>query len=523
MKYTINNIFKFLLLTAFFSDAAIVDAQTAMNGLSVAGYEQLKEQRLWSNSSNAAGTAFDDTHNFSNLNINYDLSNGDFHRVYTGNRINDLNVYTEGFINLKKVLVWGEFKFTHENVKDARFNASVNDPYRGQTYFVVDSGRVSDWRNQNYMLRFRAATPVTWEHFTFGVEGMYKAQLAAKQRDPRAESRFYTLQIVPGVVYSIDSHRIGANINYASIKEESYMGLANAYVYQPYFELYGLGTASSGNGSGRTTNYFGDRWGFGIQYGFSSGSWNVLAEFVADKYVENTEISFTTPKKDGQTKETNIGAKINALYTGELTTQHLVLGYNKKDIDGIMFLSQRNTTVDAAGWDVLHADIRSTYATTDLFANYSLMRNRGNEYDWRVYIDAHYQKLDDKFLLPLSVKNSKNLYLNLDAKKNFKLSSELNRRFLVGVNVGLKNAFNGTYEYNGSNSEYITVHEMEPLDEAYLIADAWNTGVSLAYSQQLESDKNINIYAKTSFNYQKTKAELFNNRKNVFVTLGFNF
>lgn len=515
--------FKYSLLCAFVLLTNTVQAQSNDQGASVAGYELLKEKRLWSSSSNAAGIVFDDTHNYSNLNINYDYSNGDFHRVYTGNSVKDLNIYTEGFINLEKVFVWGEFKFTHEDIGDARFNASITDPYRGQPYFVVDSGRVSNWRNQNYQLRFRAATPLQWEHWSFGVEGIYKAQLTAKQRDPRTDSRFYTLQVVPGVVYAIGNHRIGVNVHYASIKEESSMTLQNAYVYQPYFELYGLGTASSANGTGRTTNYFGDRWGLGVQYGFNNGPWNFLAEIIANKYVENTEISFTTPKKDGQIKEKNLGVKLNALYNGEQINHHLVLGFNKKDIDGIMFLSQRNTSVDAAGWDVLHADIRSTYATTDLFANYSLMRNRGNEYDWRVDIDAHYQKLDDKFILPLSVKNSKNLYLNLDAKKNFKLSSELNRRFLVDVNVGLKNAFNGTYEYNGSNSEYITVHEMEPLDEAFLIADAWNTGVSLAYSQQLESDKNINIYAKTSFNYQKTKAELFNNRKNVVVTLGFNF
>ena len=95
--------FKYSLLCAFVLLTNTVQAQSNDQGASVAGYELLKEKRLWSSSSNAAGIVFDDTHNYSNLNINYDYSNGDFHRVYTGNSVKDLNIYTEGFINLEKV------------------------------------------------------------------------------------------------------------------------------------------------------------------------------------------------------------------------------------------------------------------------------------------------------------------------------------------------------------------------------------------------------------------------------------
>ena len=503
--------------------AAPAAAQTD-KGLSPAAQELLKEQRLWLHSSNAAGTAFDDTRNYSNMNINYDVRTGDFHRVMTGKTIRDANVYSEGFLRLKKAYVWGEFKFTHENVSGARFNASITDPYRGQPYFVVDSGLSSKWRNQNYHLRFRAATPLVFNRLTFGLDGMYKAQIAAKQRDPRTDTRFYTLQLIPGLTYSLGRHdRLGANLVYASIKEESSMTLNNAYVYQQYYALYGLGTASSGIGSGRTTNYFGNRWGFNAQYGHNDGRWKLLAEMGWNKYVENEEVSFTTPRKDGLLQDQTWKAALHVIYCGTAFTHQARLSFSNRHINGIQYLSQRDNTVDNAGWVILHEDVRSKYKTTDYAASYSLIRNRGNEYNWRVDLSGAYQKYDDTFLLPASRKNSENIYLSAAVKKNFKLGEAMNNRLLFTLHGGWKDAISGEYVYGGAHADYITVREMEPLDEAYLTADAWNAGTSMTYSQLTKRDSKINVYAKAAFDYQHTSDYDFNHRAHVSITLGVNF
>lgn len=523
MNHFLKNIDKTVVVLALAAFVTPAVAQTD-KGLSPAAQELLKEQRLWFQSSNAAGTAFDDTRNYSNLNVNYDVQTGDFHRVMTGKTIRDANIYTEGFLNLKNAYVWGEFKFTHENVRDARFNASITDPYRGQPYFVVDSGQSSKWRNQNYHLRFRAATPLVFGHFTFGIDGTYKAQLAAKQRDPRTDTRFYTLQLMPGATYVLGRHdRVGANLVYASIKEESSMNNNNAYVYQQYYALYGLGTASSGIGSGRTTNYYGNRWGFNAQYGHNDGKWDLLAEFGWNKYVENNEISFTTPRKDGLLEDKTWMAALHVIRHGEAFTHQAKIGFSNRHINGIQYLSQRDNTVENAGWVILHEDVRSKYKTTDYSANYSLIRNRGNEYNWRVDLSGAYQKYDDTFILPASHKNSENIYLSAAVKKNFKLGEELNNRLLFTVQGGWKDAISGEYVYGGSNADYITVTEMEPLDEAYLTADAWNIGTSLTYSQLAKRDTKVNVYAKAAFDYQHTSDFDFNHRAHVSITLGVNF
>lgn len=110
-------------------------------------------------------------------------------------------------------------------------------------YYVADQ-HLSKWRNQYYDLKFRAATPLLGNHWALGLEGNYVATLAAKQRDPRVDTRFYTLGLTPGITYKLNnSHKFGASFKYSSIKEDSRMSNVNSYVDQDYYILYGLGTA----------------------------------------------------------------------------------------------------------------------------------------------------------------------------------------------------------------------------------------------------------------------------------------
>ena len=49
---------------------------------------------------------------------------------------------------------------------------------------------------------YKRQTPLFGNHWALGLEGNYVATLAAKQRDPRVDTRFYTLELTPGITYS---------------------------------------------------------------------------------------------------------------------------------------------------------------------------------------------------------------------------------------------------------------------------------------------------------------------------------
>ncbi|WP_455966780.1 DUF6850 family outer membrane beta-barrel protein [Bacteroides fluxus] len=492
-------------------------------GFSPAGMELLMQQKLWFHSRNAAGTVFDDTRNYSNVKVGYGMERGDFHRPQEGEDTRHLNVSSEGFLNLRDAYVWGEFSFEQRNVHDAGYNASVTDPFRGMPYYVVDS-HLSKWRNQYYNLRFRAATPLYWNKVAFGLEGTYVASIATKQRDPRADTRFYTLELVPGITYNINGkHKLGGNFEYASIKEDSRMSNANNYVDQDYYELYGLGVAVKGIGSGRTANYFGNRLGGGIQYNYNVRKVNVLFEGTYTVKVENVEVSFDDPRKDASVKERVAQAALSLYGRGNRFSHFFRTGYYYRHIDGIQYVSQYDNSDSQNGWMDLYHSIRSTYRLKVASADYSVSKNRGDEYSWKVDVGIRYRKNKDEYLLPNSLKGAENLYWGLCGKRNLSIGNTHNRRLLVSAAAGYNKNLSGSYRYGGSHADYLTVTELETQDENYLISDFYRIGADITYSQQYSADKKTHIFAKAGFDYVKTSDYGFDHRSYITFSMGVNF
>ena len=497
--------------------------QANAQGFSPAAMEQLKMQRLWLNSQNASGMVFDDATAFSNVRVNYNLQNGNFHRPQEGKKESTIGVSSEGFMNLKNALVWGSFSFQQKNLTDAGYNASITDPFRGMPYYIIDEHQ-SNWRNQYYDLRFRASTPLMNNRWALGVEGIYQASLAAKQRDPRVDTRFYTLKIVPGISYQMnDAHRIGLSLRYESIKEDSRMENENSDVDQKYYILYGLGTAVQGIGSGRVTNYYGDRIGGALQYNFQSPTWNVLLEGSYDIRSEIVEQSFTSPKKDAGVKEKTLRVSGTAYQQGENYSHYLKASYTNRQMDGIQYISKYDNTESLDGWEVLYKSIRSTYDTQIASLDYALMRNRGNEYNWKLEAGVAYGKQNDEYILPNSWKNSENIFVNLGGKKNFVVGSKMNNRLLLDIHVAYKKNLSGEYRYGGSHADYISVTGLETADANYLNSD-WNRiGASLTYSQLVKADSKTNFFVKAAFDRVGTKDFNFDNRNYFSFSAGCNF
>lgn len=495
----------------------------AQQGLSMAGLEQMKEQRIWFHSQNAAGTALDDLQNYSDVKLNFQNTSGNFSRPQEGEGERSVGVSSEGFLNLKDAYVWGAFSFSQENKTDAGYNASITDPFRGMPYYVADAYK-SSWRNQYYDLKFRAATPLYWGKLAFGLEGGYQASLAAKQRDPRVDTRFYILKLIPGICYAINSHhRLGVNFSYASIKEDSQMANSDSYTDQDYYELFGLGVAVKGIGSGRTTNYYGNQFGGSMQYNYAATNLNLLLEGTYSIKAETAEVSYSTPRKIGSVKD-QLGKVAMTLYTkGEKLVHHIKLDASYRMIDGIQYINQRDNTESQTEWMQMYSNVRSTYETKAATLHYSLIRNRGKEYNWRVEALAYYENQKDKYILPYSVKSHENIYMELCGKKNFVLSDKLMKRLLVTVRGGYNKNLSGCYQYGGSHADYLTVTQMETLDANYLMSDYWKLGAAAVYSQQLKQESKTQVFAQVGFDYVKAEDFDFSHRSYLSVSIGCNF
>ncbi|MDR1370491.1 MAG: hypothetical protein LBJ72_10290 [Dysgonamonadaceae bacterium] len=209
---------------------------------SPAAFERMKTENLWGQSSNAGGILLDNPLQYSIFDVSYHSFEGNFRRPQQGQKGNNLHFSAEGGVAIKKLYVWGNFGYRNENIRDANFNSSIIDPYRGMPYYTADLN-ASDWHNQFYDMQFKAALPLS-NSVSVGLDGIYKVIQAAKQRDPRTLNRFYSIDLKPGIVFSpATTHRFGLNLEYCNLKENSSPSLVNVSDYQTYYELYGLGTA----------------------------------------------------------------------------------------------------------------------------------------------------------------------------------------------------------------------------------------------------------------------------------------
>ena len=260
-----------------------------------------------------------------------------------------------------------------------------------------------------------------------------------------------------------------------------------------------------------------------LQYNFQTTAWNVLIEGNYDVRAENVEQSFTSPKKDAGVMDKRFVLSAIANREGETYSQSLRATYTNRHIGGIQYVSQYDNTGSLSGWEVLDKSIRSTYDTQKATIHYDFLRNRGNEYAWKLEAGAEYEKQTDEYLLPNSIKSYEHLLFTLGGKKNFMIGNKLSKRLLVGIHGAYRKNLSGEYHYGGSHPDYISVTKLETSDHQYLTSNYRLLGASLTYSQQLKESTQANFFVKASFDRVNTSDFGYNHRNHFSVSAGCHF
>lgn len=514
---------KYITLVLLMFSTLMVRVYAQESNQTPAAIEKMKLNWIWNKSTNAAGLNLDNSQTYTSLSGGYDMTSGNFHRVMNGEKHNTLVLKTEGGVNIKDFYFWGKFNYSRDAIKDAMFNSSLIDPYRGMPYFVADTN-MSNWNNQHYDLEFKIAFPKIGDKLSVGINGEYLTSIGAKQRDIRSENYFMKLMLSPGVVYSINNqNHIGVNFEYYSLKEESNMSNVNVYVDQPFYELRGLGNATIGIGSGRTTNYVGNAFGGGIQYNYS-GPINLMLSGSYSAKVEDAEISFTNPRPEGSVIDKTWEGKIMMNTTTESNNTHYIdIEYIQKDIDGIEYITKFDDSEDFGGYVTLFKSIRSTFANKNLKFGYTWTKNQDKEYIWLAGIRGNYTKFDDEYILPNSVRNGENLSGEIVGKRNFALSDKLSKKLLIGISFLYNKNLSGNYNFGGAFTEYPIHSNLEMVDNLYYNSDYYTGALSGIYSQKIKESNDINLFVKANLLFSKADNDNFNNRKRVSLSVGCTF
>lgn len=487
-----------------------------------ASLDLLNQRSLWKGTRNAAGLLLDKPFQYSYLNAGYERYKGNFHRPQQGTAGNRQTVQTEGNLFINRYYLSGSFSYIRDNIKDANYNASIIDPLRGMPYINADLNP-SNWNNQHYNLQFSATVPAFNEQWAFGLTGSYKSSSGAKQRDVRSENYFMSLEVLPSVLYSPEeNHHIGLNLSYRNFKEEASMSNVNTYIDQTYYELLGLGTAISRVGGGGTNNYEGDAIGGGIQYNYQ-GDVNVFLTADYNVEAEDLQYSFATPRDGASVLRKVWNTKLSLQKTAGRLSHFADFTYYSRDMDGIQYITQRDNTAAQVGYVTLFKNIRSTYGTQRGGVQYSLVANRDQEYSWKINAGVIYEKLNDEYILPNSVKQAENVLFTLGGKKNFAISEVKAKRLMIGAELGYQSNISGTYNYGGQHADYPTVTGLEQNDFNYLTSNYVSVAVPVVYSQQLKEDSKTNLFVKASGQYVHTNSFDYHDRHSMSFSLGCNF
>lgn len=482
--------------------------------------DRMRMNSLWMRSRNAAGSFLDNPYQYATISSGYEWLSGDFHMPQQGEKRSGLNIFSDGAAILNNLYAWGKFSYKRDIMKDALYNSSIIDPYRGMPYYMLDDVS-SEWRLEDYDLSFRVASRKFWNFLHIGLEGTYRSMMGAKQMDYRTANKSVFIELRPGIVMNAgQGHAIGLNFEYFNYKEEAAMERNDASSTLKDYEHFGLGM-----GLERTTvrqiNYSGNSFGGSAQYHYTSGSCvNLLLEGSYRCKVEDVNYSWTEPTRPTVVKDRIWEAKAMSYFTSGMFTNHITIGGSDRNIDGIEYLIRDASANEPA--KEIASNIRSTYHIQDLSFGYKLIRDRKREYKWMTEVGARYSKTEDEYLLPKSTMMYENVTFNLGVKVNFMLPKELQKRILLEGMFWYNHNLDGEYDFGGYYPNYPTV-TMQKANLAYLTSDYRAFSLSLTYSRKLKEDRRMNLYCKAAFGMTMANDSGFEKRQSFSFSVGYNF
>ena len=471
---------RYILFITILSLSSLIYGQGGKTVTDHAAMELNFAKSLWFNSSNAAGMGITPLSDYNIVSAKYALKSGDFKLQQSGDKETGLHFNTNGALKLGKSYLWGDFNFVDQSYKGTKYNTNSFDPCYYMPYSVSDPN-LSDWRRQIYDLSLRAAAPIG-ERVLLGIYANYTNKKGAKQIDPRSVPYNYSIFVQPSLVFRASpEHSFGLSFSYSNSYDRAETSNNDSQTDQNVYVMKGLGHYSSGmvGGIGGLRAFYnkGNLIGGAFQYGYT-GSYNLLLD--VDYRYQVIDV-FQTPSKPyrmGTTKNNTIDVNFQAMFPGE-TSHKVSANFYKRIVDGIEFIQEEDRSEVVARWKTVAKFIRSNYSYQSASIGYDLFLGTDNSYDWRLGLMADYSDRADIYYMPESTLDTKNLFGEFYAKKNFRFNTGA---LLFGLNLGYNNNRGGSYKYGGPDPASPVVTDFYAKDIKFLTSDFIKIGADMNLS-----------------------------------------
>jgi hypothetical protein len=266
-------------------------------------FEMLEVIFPWMKTSNTAALSDLNLGNMSLAQTGYMYIDDELTFIQQPEMTSSFNVSTKGFMQLKKISLYGSFGYSNTGFEGLNYNGTMM--YNTfNPYLVGDTVSARQSREQ-FDMQGKVSYKIN-DRITVGAGAEYMSAVGAKQKDPRNKNTISSLKISPGIIYDFGSTNVGISGSiYTKSNELSYSVEGNWN--QNLFVFLGLGYfRQEVNISSYSQWYTGQGYSGALQASHDNDNLFMIAELSYDHFNEEARSGSSFRLIDGITETNNI-------------------------------------------------------------------------------------------------------------------------------------------------------------------------------------------------------------------------
>jgi hypothetical protein len=261
-------------------------------------FEMLPVIFPWMKTSNTAALSDLNLGNMSLAQTGYMYTDDELTFIQQPEMTSSFNVSTKGFMQLKKISLYGSFGYSNTGFEGLNYNGTLMFN-TFNPYLVGDTVSA-----RQFMEKFDMEGKLSYslnDRITLALGAGYLSAVGAKQKDPRNKNTIASLKISPGITYDFGTTKVGLSGSvYTTSNELSYSVEGNWN--QNLFVFLGLGYYRQElNISSYSQWYTGNGYSGAFQASHNSGDLFMLAELCYDHFNEEARSGSSFRLIDGIT------------------------------------------------------------------------------------------------------------------------------------------------------------------------------------------------------------------------------
>lgn len=371
-----------------------------------AGCALLSDSYDWLQSSNPASIGVQRIPDVGVTRLMAQRLGGDNRLAQQSGSISSLGFQSGSYRSLERINLYGDFHFTQEWHRNRRwvdnFDSFNDNPYQ------VGGDIPGSYSRQRFDFSVMIASHPLWNRVVFGAAADYMVGDFSRNNDARsrAQKADYNLRLGAGIKLSSRS-TIGVNGLYRRDKEKMMKLVAKAENSDKYtYYLYkGMGEYSTTGITFFNRRTMGDYYGGAVQYGYSSGSFSLVAE---GQYTARAdEIIGEQNSSPGDYSSDRLHANVKGSLRGQGGLHSINLTCDHVSGCANSFLQKSITVTNDKGmidsyWQTLLSAVAYKNTRTDAGIQWRYYALSGEDYRWFVGADAAVEQLSNRYILPHS-------------------------------------------------------------------------------------------------------------------------